>query len=92
MRDLKLKGMRSLKWKKIENLLSLIRDHHQSSDDENLLSLKPPFSNIRDHHQSSGSQNLLSLTFVIIISLLVTLSLLMISPFCPPALHLLNFC
>ena len=37
-------------------------------------------------------QNLLSLTFVIIISLLVTLSLLMISPFCPPALHLLNFC
>ena len=35
---------------------------------------KPPFSNIRDHHQSSGR----------------TLSLLMISPFCPPALHLLN--
>ena len=31
-------------------------------------------------------------TFMIIISLLVTLSLLMISPFCPPALHLLNFC
>ena len=37
-------------------------------------------------------QNLLSPTFVIIISLLVTLSLLMISAFCPPALHLLNFC
>ena len=39
---------------------------------------KPPFSNIRDHQ--------------LIISLLVSLSLLMISPFCPPALHLLILC
>ena len=37
-------------------------------------------------------QNLLPLNFVIIINLLVILSLLMISPFCPLALYYLNFC
>ena len=79
MRDLKLKGMRSLMHYMLAKPFAIFISAFLNTWE---------FQALLVNH----FQNLLSLTFVIIISLLVTLSLLMISPFCPPALHLLNFC
>ena len=57
MRDLKLKGMWSLKRKKVETVRHFhkrISEHMGISASTGKPLSKPPLSNIRDHHQSSG--------------------------------------